>query len=75
MKKKWTGNPHIGNEDILWRYQVGILLRKMFHANNTGKLKRQMTKGILLPNQGKIRTLDEKKTCKYLRKLEADNMK
>ena len=37
--------------------------------------KRQMTEGIELPNQGKIRTLGEKGTYKYLGILEADTIK
>ena len=37
--------------------------------------KRQRTKGIELPNQGKIRTLGEKKTYNYLKILEVDTIK
>ena len=37
--------------------------------------KRQMTEGIELPNQEKIRTLGEKETYKYLAILEADTIK
>ena len=40
---------------------------------NNEKRKRQMTEGIELPNQEKIRTLGEKET--YLGILEADYMK
>ena len=34
-----------------------------------------MTKKIELPNQDEIRTLAEKKTCKYLKILEVDTIK
>ena len=37
--------------------------------------KRQITEGIELPNQGKIRTLREKETYKYLGILEVDTIK
>ena len=37
--------------------------------------KRQMTEGIELPNQDKIRTLGENETYKYLGILEADPFK
>ncbi len=37
--------------------------------------KQQMTEGIELPNQEKIRTLGEKETYKYLGILEADIIK
>ena len=37
--------------------------------------KRQMTEGIEQPNQGKIKTLGEKETYKYLGILEADTVK
>ena len=37
--------------------------------------KRQMTEGIELPNQERIRTLGEKETYKYLGILEADTVK
>ena len=37
--------------------------------------KRQMTEGIELINQEKIRTLGEKETYKYLGMLEADTIK
>ena len=37
--------------------------------------KRQMTEGLELPNQEKIRKLREKETCKYLKILEADTIK
>ena len=37
--------------------------------------KRQMTEGIELPNQEKIRTHEEKETYKYLGTLEADTIK
>ena len=37
--------------------------------------KQQMTKGIELPNQEKIRTLGEKETYKYLGILEAGTIK
>ena len=38
--------------------------------------KRQMTEGIeQQPNQGKIKTLGEKETYKYLKILEADTIK
>ena len=37
--------------------------------------KRQMTKGIELLNQNKIRTLGEKETYKYWGILEADTIK
>ena len=37
--------------------------------------KQQMTEGIELPNQEKIRTLRENKTYKYLGILEADTIK
>ena len=37
--------------------------------------KRYMTKGMELPNQEKIRTLEEKETYKYLEILEADIIK
>ena len=38
--------------------------------------KRQITKGIELPKEGKIRTSDKKKeSFKYLGKLEADTIK
>ena len=35
----------------------------------------QVTEGIELPNQEKMRTLGEKETYKYLRILEADTIK
>ena len=37
--------------------------------------KRHMTDGIELPNQDRIRTLEEKETYKYLGILEADTIK
>ena len=37
--------------------------------------KRQMTEGIELPNQEKIRTFREKETYKYLEILEADTIR
>ena len=37
--------------------------------------KRQMMKGIELPDQEKIRTLKEKENYKYLEILEVDNIK
>ena len=37
--------------------------------------KRHMTDGIELPNQDRIRTLEEKETYKYLSILEADTIK
>ena len=37
--------------------------------------KRDMTEGIELPNQGKIRMRGEKETYKYLGILEADTIK
>ena len=37
--------------------------------------KRHLTDGIELPNQDKIRTLEEKETYKYLGILEADTIK
>ena len=37
--------------------------------------KRQITDGMKLPNQGKIRTLGEKEKVKYLGILEADSLK
>ena len=37
--------------------------------------KRHLTGGMELPNQGKIRTLGEKETYKYLRVLEGDTIK
>ena len=37
--------------------------------------QRNMTDGIELPKQDKIRTLGEKETCKYLDILEADTTK
>ena len=37
--------------------------------------KEQMTEGIELPNQEKIRTLEEKETYNYLKILEADTIK
>ena len=37
--------------------------------------KRHLTDGIELPNQDKIRTLAENKTCKYLEILEANTIK
>ena len=37
--------------------------------------KRHMTEGKEQPNQGKIRTLGEMETYKYLVKLEEDNIK
>ena len=37
--------------------------------------KRHMTDGIKLPNQDRIRTLEEKETYKYLGILEADTIK
>ena len=40
-----------------------------------GKKKWSITEGIELPNQEKIRTLEEKKTYKYLRILEVDTIK
>ena len=41
----------------------------------TEKRKSHMTEGIELPNQEKIRKLGEIGTDKYLRMLEADNIK
>ena len=38
-------------------------------------IKRQMRKGIKLPNQDKIWTLGEKETYKYLELFEADTIK
>ena len=37
--------------------------------------KRQMTEGIKLPNQEKIKTLGEKENYKYLEILKADSTK
>ena len=37
--------------------------------------KRRMIEGIVLPNQGKIRTLRELETYKYMGILEADTIK
>ena len=37
--------------------------------------KRHMTGGVKLPNQEKLRTLEEKETYKYLGILEADTIK
>ena len=37
--------------------------------------KRQMTEGVGIPNQEKIRTPGEKETYKYLGILEADTLK
>ena len=37
--------------------------------------KRRLTEGMELPSQEKIRTLEEKKTYKYLEILEADTIK
>ena len=37
--------------------------------------KRQMTEGVELPNQEKLKTLGEKETYKYLGILEADTIK
>ena len=37
--------------------------------------KRQLTDGMELPNQDKIKTLAENKTCKYLGILEANIIK
>ena len=38
-------------------------------------VKRQLTDGMELPNQDKIRTLEEKETYKYKGILEADTIK
>ena len=46
----------------------------MYHANYEEQ-KRQMTEGIELPNQEKVRTLGEKDTNKYLGILEANTIK
>ena len=46
----------------------------MCHANNE-KGKQHMMEGIELPNQDKIRTLEEKETYKYGGILEADSIK
>ena len=37
--------------------------------------KRHVMEGIELPNEDKIKTLEEKETYKYLGKLEADTIK
>ena len=47
---------------------------KICHANKE-KRKRQMTEGIELQNQEKMRTFGEKETYKYLGILEADTIK
>ena len=46
----------------------------MYHASNE-KRQTNLTGGMELQNQDKIRTLGEKETCKYLGILEADTIK
>ena len=46
----------------------------MCHTNNEQR-KKEMTEGIELPNEEKIRTLREKETYMYLGILEADTFK
>ena len=73
-KMKKTGNPNIGSGNIQSGHRDGIWHRKMCHANNA-KRKTQITEGIELPNEDKIRTLGEKETYKNLGILEADTIK
>ena len=60
----------IFSEDI--SMELGIEKYAMLMIKNG---KRQMTEGIELTNQEKIRTLGEKKIYKYLGILEADTIK
>ena len=70
--KKWKRieNSTTGSDDIQPRYKDGIFHRKMCYAKIKSE-KRQMTEGIELPNQEKIRTIGEKEIYKYLGILEA----
>ena len=60
----------IYSDDIWMKFGIGKYTVLIIKGG-----KRQMTKGIELPNQGNIRTLGEKETYKYLGILEADTIK
>ena len=67
--KKIIRNPNTDNEDIQSRYRDKIWYRK-YSMLIIRRRKRQMTL-----NQGKISTVGEKKTYKYLGILETDTIK
>ena len=70
-RRKITGNPYTGSENIRWRYRDEIWDRKMRHANNE---KRETTNEKVTEIQ-KIRILREKETNKYLGIQEAEAIK
>ena len=73
-KSKRIGNSYTHRHNIQPGHRNGIWHRKMcMLVMKSGK--RHMTDGIELPNQDRIRTLEEKESYKYLGILEADTIK
>ena len=60
----------IYNQDIGMEFGIGKCAMLVMKSG-----KRHMTDGIELPNQDRIRTLEEKETYKYIGILEADTIK